>query len=282
MNVNEVVVFDVVGQFAHFRSFDTNTSSLSHTFPPRTTVAGMIAAIIGRDKESYYEEFSVHKARIAVSILSRLKKKIYVENYLDMKKKRGHIQVPIEVILPEDKNIRYRIYFFHENKDVMEEVKEHIDKPIYPVYLGISEFIAKAECVSKSAKVEVMSVPKDKPVCLDSVVNKSYIEPNGIIRTSIDACPEGKKSSTKYEVENSNDREDDDGDYRYHIEAFHIEFGRGREVPGEPSKFIFEEKQKQVIAKLKDGKYYKASYKQNGTLKSDNILFMEGESVDGY
>ncbi|MDW8022877.1 MAG: CRISPR-associated protein Cas5, partial [Nitrososphaerota archaeon] len=45
----KLVVFDAKCFFAHFRKHFSTTSSLSYSFPPRTTIAGMMAAILGYD-----------------------------------------------------------------------------------------------------------------------------------------------------------------------------------------------------------------------------------------
>ncbi|MCX8153608.1 MAG: CRISPR-associated protein Cas5, partial [Candidatus Bathyarchaeota archaeon] len=64
MNI-KLVVFDAKCFFAHFRKHFSTTSSLSYSFPPRTTIAGMMAAILGYDRGAYYTTFSSEKCRIA-------------------------------------------------------------------------------------------------------------------------------------------------------------------------------------------------------------------------
>ncbi len=62
----KITVFDLYGKFAHFRKFYTNSSSLTYLIPPRTTIEGIIAALLGYERDSYYDVLSVDKLNIAV------------------------------------------------------------------------------------------------------------------------------------------------------------------------------------------------------------------------
>ena len=70
------VIFDCSSSMAMFRKPYTTTSSVSFAFPPPSSVAGLIAAIIGLDngawdggaKAAYWKELA--GTRIALSILN--------------------------------------------------------------------------------------------------------------------------------------------------------------------------------------------------------------------
>jgi len=57
MSFMKLLIFDWKGRMGHFRKLDTNSSSLTYSFPSRTTIAGMIAGVLGYEKDSYYELF---------------------------------------------------------------------------------------------------------------------------------------------------------------------------------------------------------------------------------
>lgn len=63
----DVLSFTVRGPWAHFRRVDTTTEKLTYRVIPRTTVAGLLAAILGEPRNSYYEAFSEHNSAIAIS-----------------------------------------------------------------------------------------------------------------------------------------------------------------------------------------------------------------------
>lgn len=58
--------FDVAADFAHFRKVGNNSAKPSYRIPPRTTVAGLLAGILGMPRDSYYELFSPTSSAVAV------------------------------------------------------------------------------------------------------------------------------------------------------------------------------------------------------------------------
>ena len=81
-NSLSVIAFDIKGKMAHFRKYYSNSSCLSYFIPPRTTIIGIIAGLLGRPRDEYYEEFSLEQCNIGIAVLSSLKKIIYKVNYL--------------------------------------------------------------------------------------------------------------------------------------------------------------------------------------------------------
>lgn len=155
----KVLIFDLVGSFAHFRKFYTNSSSLSYHFPPRPTLEGIIAAMIGLDRDSYYDLFLPSKCLIAVSTKNSTRTIMQTVNYLSVKGQgdfsgRGHrTQVPIEIVVPENihEELRYRVYFYHDNIDLTREVGERIRHSNfhYPISLGPANFLCHANFVAE-------------------------------------------------------------------------------------------------------------------------------------
>jgi len=191
--MDKLLIFDIKGKMAHFRPFYTNSSSLSYTFPPRTTIAGLIAGILGIPSErfepenSYYEDFYPEKCKIALSVMTPLRKIIQTVNYVQTKKSEGGIkvidgsagstQIPLEIVLPQEKDeyLCYRIYFYHTD-ELFEKLQDCLKNKrwVYPPYLGISEFLADIEFIDSTDKVK--PVEGDKEVKIKSVVNMEYIE----------------------------------------------------------------------------------------------------------
>lgn len=56
MTSDEAIVFDVRGQFAYFRVPSTNRMILTYPFPPRTAVVGLIAGVLGMDRNTYWSD----------------------------------------------------------------------------------------------------------------------------------------------------------------------------------------------------------------------------------
>jgi len=153
--VNRILVFDLWGEYAHFKKHYTTTSPLSFPFPPRTTISGMIAAMLGIDKEKYLDYFLKDQASIGIRILRPLKRIRITENFINTKdlekymfaRFKNHTQIRLELI----KDPVYRIYFSHRNHELFEKaaymVKEH--KCFYTVSLGLSELIGNFSFVGE-------------------------------------------------------------------------------------------------------------------------------------
>lgn len=145
----KVLVFDIFGEFAHFRKFYTTSSPLSFPFPPPPTIFGMLGAILGIDRKEYLETFSFENCKIALQIVNPIKKIRLGLNLINTKgniwiplKKKNHdarTQVKTEFI----KDPRYRIYFYHENEELFNKLAENIKnhKSYYTFSLGLSELL---------------------------------------------------------------------------------------------------------------------------------------------
>lgn len=146
--MKSLLAFDLVGPMAHFRKFYTNSSSLSYRIPPRTVLIGVIAALLGRERDHYYEELALERARIGVSLKIPVRTLMQTVNYLFTENEgwdgsRGHTQIPMELVLPKPPEplLRYRIYFTHTNEKLVEDLYEQLcqQRYRYPLYLGLTE-----------------------------------------------------------------------------------------------------------------------------------------------
>lgn len=145
----KALVFDIKGDYGHFRKFYTTSSPLTFSIPPRTTVCGIIGALIGLDKEEYLNYFKKEDAKIAIQILSPISKTRLSLNLIDTKtakmysKIENRTQVTYELL----KNPSYRIYFSHNDENIYNKVKSYLEenKNYYTLSLGLSEFIAEHE-----------------------------------------------------------------------------------------------------------------------------------------
>ncbi|SHM76485.1 CRISPR-associated protein Cas5h [Caldanaerovirga acetigignens] len=146
---------DLAGKMAHFRKFYANSSSLSYPFPPRTTIAGMLAAILGKERDGYYSLFSLEKAKIGIRIMKPGRTIMQTVNYLDTDKEgiskfldgnRMRTQVPLEIIFPMDLDsvLIYRIFFMHEDHGIIKEIYSMANeqRTRFPLYFGLTEFTA--------------------------------------------------------------------------------------------------------------------------------------------
>lgn len=151
--MEKCLVFEIRGDWAHFRKIYTTSSPLTYSIPPRTAVAGLIAAILGLDKENYYDYFSKEKADIAIGIVNPIKKFRIGLNFINTKtakmfaRIKERTQVKQEII----KNPHYRIYFSHKDGDIYKKLRGYLEqsRSVYTPYLGISEYIAWVDYIGE-------------------------------------------------------------------------------------------------------------------------------------
>ncbi|WP_456396603.1 type I-B CRISPR-associated protein Cas5b [Desulfurobacterium sp.] len=177
-----IIAFDIWGELAHFRRFFTTSSPLTFSFPPPTTVRGIIGAILGFSKNDYIEV--TNRLNIGIRLLSPVKKIRFGLNIVFTKgsgkkfeptlfrdrkgdnKKTIRTQISAEFL----KNPKYRIFVSGDDK-LLDKLLEYLPfhKTEYTVSLGLSECLAnfsftgefKAELVEETSEIHSV-IPTDK------------------------------------------------------------------------------------------------------------------------
>lgn len=147
---DKFLIFEVWGDYAHFRRYYTTSSPLTFSIPPRTAIIGLISAILGLGKDEYLHHMAKDKACVAVRLLSPFKKIRLGMNLINTKGgywipvKRGFHEPRTQIRFELLKDPKYRIYFRHENEGLHQSLKRNLSqhKSVYTPYLGISELLA--------------------------------------------------------------------------------------------------------------------------------------------
>ncbi|MBI5193501.1 MAG: type I-B CRISPR-associated protein Cas5 [Nitrospirae bacterium] len=182
-----VLVFDIWGDLGHFRKFYTTTSPLTFSFPPPPTIAGILGAMIGTDKNTneYLSVFGSNKCRIALQILRPVKKVRMGLNLLETKGANLKIPMSDKNLAPRTqirteflKDPRYRIHVCHKDNDILDNLYRNIveHKSVYTVSLGLSEllsdfkYIGLYDCEENSSG-EVAELTT--PITMDNLIPNS-------------------------------------------------------------------------------------------------------------
>lgn len=212
-NIDKVLVFDIWGDYAHFRRFYTTTSPLTFPIPPRTALCGLLGAIIGIEKENnvYLQFFTCEKAFIGLKLLSPVKKVMIAENLIHTKNAKGlgmnliaeRCQIGFEFV----KDPKYRIYFYHTDKNLYKKLSDNLKwhKSVYTPCFGLSEnianfkFIGELETEVKIANgkyVQIHSVLPSEKIAYKEGVNFNLTGEYFSIRVPVEMNPE--RIVTKY------------------------------------------------------------------------------------
>lgn len=159
----EIIQFDISGKFAHFRKYYANNTAMTFSIPPRTTLMGVLAAIVGLPKDSYYEALASDKIRIGVAVKTPIKKSFHRLNLLSIKSKgdfkksfesdfrgmNGRIQTPFEIVSGHNiqtDEVCYRVFvsYFDAGKSWFDELKTRLEQknPHFQLTLGTAQFLA--------------------------------------------------------------------------------------------------------------------------------------------
>lgn len=201
----KTLVFDIYGDFGHFKKFYTTSSPLTFSFPPPPTVRGMLGAIIGADKEAYLDVFSHEKCKIAIKILSPIKKIRMGLNHINTKGnywipiKKGSHEARTQIRTEFLRNPSYRLYVYHKDQEIFNKLYDNVKshKTYFTLSLGLSELLADLRFVGLMEFVKREGGEGD----IATVIPMNVVEQYGII------FEEGKKYfKEKMAIEMTSDR----------------------------------------------------------------------------
>ncbi len=153
----KVLIFDIWGDYGHFRKYYTTSSPLTFSFPPPSTITGILGAIYGAGKNEYLKLFSNDKCKIALRIMKPVKKVRMGINLINTK--GGYWTLFSNIYHQPRTQIRteflkgpcYRIYYAHKEEKIFNVIKDHLKehKTTYTISLGLSELLAEFKYVGE-------------------------------------------------------------------------------------------------------------------------------------
>jgi CRISPR-associated protein Cas5h len=194
---DSALLFTVSGQYAQFRRIDTTTTKQTYHVPPRTTLTGLLAAILGLERDSYYETFAPGTSAIAIGIDAPLRTRTMP--ILELSTVEGtHFESHTDnaLISPEtsienrQQRLReyvadpsYTIAVALEDTDTYERLRTHLSEgtSVYTPALGTSECLASIDYTGE------VTVTKTDAEAVESVVVDEVAAPTS--RFDIERVP---------------------------------------------------------------------------------------------
>jgi len=188
----------ISGPWGHFRRVEGNVVKQTYRVIPRTTVAGLLAAVIGIGRDEYYDLFGPDRSWIAISPVEQLRTVNMPMNTLstaDGDLTSLNARGKISVKLPDPTKLRqqhnyevlvdpaYRIDVALANQERYEQLRELLmaGKSHYVPSLGLSEHLAEIEYHGEF-DIDPVPGPNDEPLEVDSTVPGGFedvlMEPN--------------------------------------------------------------------------------------------------------
>ncbi|GAB6072083.1 type I-B CRISPR-associated protein Cas5b [Venenivibrio stagnispumantis] len=162
----KTLIFDIWGEFGHFKKFYTTSSPLTFSIPPPTAIYGILGAILGLSKNDYLKHINGRNTKVAIQILKPIKKTRMTLNLIDTKNSgsfnliKSRTQIKTEFL----KQPAYRLFINIDNDDLFNQLIEKVQNKecYYTVSLGLANLlanfsfinVANAEPLSISNKVD--------------------------------------------------------------------------------------------------------------------------------
>lgn len=208
MNDNRLIVFELSGEYGHFRKFNATTSPLTYPIPTRTALTGILGAVLGLERETAHgvftdntlaiqEVFRGDACQLAVQLLSPVKKVNIGFNLLDTGNsfyeihKSGRTQIEYELL----KNPTFRVFVQHNDSALFDRLaKKLIDRSHhFTPYLGLSQFTAlldKAQVTSGTVRTATTGyVPVQSAVNLSLLKTATPVEFDPTNRYNVETMP---------------------------------------------------------------------------------------------
>ena len=193
--------------WGHFRRVDRTVTKQTYRLPPRTTIAGMLAAIVGSKRDSYYEVFEPDVSAIAIEPLGTIR--TVTETMLGLstnpdehfENAGGTGQKTVKVRYPDSTSNRqlhsyellvnpaYRIDVAVEDEDFYRALAHRLstNTTYYPLSMGLSEYLAWVEFHGEhtvdACDGDTVKVNSAVPTGMESVV------PQEGVRTQVERMP---------------------------------------------------------------------------------------------
>lgn len=193
----EIICFKIRGKFAHFRKYYANNTAFSFSIPPRTTLMGIVAAVLGLPKDSYYQKFSSENIHFGVRVLSRIKKSFHRLNFISLKSlgdiskdlssdfrgRGGRIQTPFEIVsgwdIKKDELI-YQVFISptESGNDSFNIIKSHLleKNPVFNITLGTANFSANIYDIEYLDKNKIFQNSSEDFVLIHSAIPTKLIQ----------------------------------------------------------------------------------------------------------
>lgn len=185
--------FTLQSTWGHFKRVGRTGTKQTYRIPPRTTIAGLLAAVVGRARDSYYDVFDAATSAVAITPLFDVRtvnipttglgtdpdqdvtrtagsRRSHALTYQDT---TGDRQLHAYEVLADP---AYRIDVAVEDESFYQTLRGRLDsgESFYPPSLGKSEYL----CTIEEVEIDVVPSPHDNTdrYDIDSVVPLSLSE----------------------------------------------------------------------------------------------------------
>jgi len=185
----KVLVFDIWGDYAHFKKIYATTSALTYLVPTKPAIYGYIGAVIGLEKfnNSYLHHFADKSCLIGLSLHGSVSlENRYAEDTVEKQAvvlrrmginlraelgRRKEAASPKPTLMEFVWRPKYRVYVHHRDEGLFERLKTHLEehRTVFTPSLGLAGLLSNFRFIGVFAS-EAKSM--DAPVAIHSIIPK--------------------------------------------------------------------------------------------------------------
>jgi|AntRauTorckE5430_2_1112549.scaffolds.fasta_scaffold02372_4 CRISPR-associated protein Cas5h len=170
----KVLIFDLSGPFAHYKRIFATTTALTYPLPPKTSLYGLVAAILGLEKtgNDYLNSFPAGSCRMGIQLLAPL---AFQRISMNLRPSFGSLRATENrkpTLMEFVDRPKYRIYFTHQDRKLYDRLKQLLEnkQSAYTPTLGLANLIAQVDYVGEGDARPTAETD------VDSVIPKSRME----------------------------------------------------------------------------------------------------------
>ncbi|MDQ3535455.1 MAG: type I-B CRISPR-associated protein Cas5b [Bacteroidota bacterium] len=147
-----ILIFDIWGDYAHFKKIYATTSAVSYVIPPKTALYGYVGAILGLSKaeNQYLTYFAEKQCLIGIG----LQKPILMKRLgVNLRPNTGSVAKNLKPTMTEYVyRPRYRIYFTHENEELQQKLRAQLQshQSVFTPTLGLASLLSNFEWIGET------------------------------------------------------------------------------------------------------------------------------------
>lgn len=148
----KILVFDIWGDYAHFKKIYATTSALTYLVPPKTSLYGFVGAILGLEKtgNQYLKPFQNKQCLMGIGVPNRMRlQRINMNLRPDIGPwKTG--ETPKPTMMEFVYRPYYRVYFSHKDEGLFQELVERLVErtPVYTPTLGLASLVSNFKIIT--------------------------------------------------------------------------------------------------------------------------------------
>jgi CRISPR-associated protein Cas5h len=168
-----VLIFELSGPFAHYKKIFATTSALTYPLPPKTSLYGLVAAILGLEKtgNDYLNAFPEGSCRMGIQLMNAVATQ---RLSINLRPSFGSLRATENrkpTLMKFVDRPRYRIYLTYTDVALYDKLKTMLTngQSVYTPTLGLANLIAKVTYLGEG------TAQATDATIVDSVIPKSKL-----------------------------------------------------------------------------------------------------------